>query len=367
MQIALTKKLSDAMGLKNLPVVDEENPIFSWTANWIKVWDNRQSNDLLVLVNNATRFCVAIYQFRKKDLKNVPALLNAAISNTLLAIGYNPEMVREYMRIGGDIEFTKNKNRKAASWVTQAGLYTANHIDFKYNSVPKMFSDTVGASINYFIVSQTDDRNTIFTPHEKMSEELSSLTGKPAYKYRAFELTVTLDLEIYKAVRKIIVPADLEFEKLHKVLQEVFGWKNYHLYDFDIYARAGSHKRIARLVSFEDELGYDAEATLVTGHRLSEFLPMCERMLYTYDFGDNWKHDIELVRVIENYDMESPRLIDAAGKTPPEDVGGVPGYIDFLEILSDPKHPEFWHMKNWAGSWTMEIHPWEKHPRVIHI
>jgi len=36
------------------------------------------------------------------------------------------------------------------------------------------------------------------------------------YKYLAFELLVTLDLEVYKAVRRIIVPADLKFGGLHK-------------------------------------------------------------------------------------------------------------------------------------------------------
>ena len=62
--------------------------------------------------------------------------------------------------------------------------------------------------------------------------------------------------------------------------------------------------------------------------------------------------------------MESPYLLEASGKTPPEDVGGVPGYLDFLDIINDPKHPEYSHMKAWAGYWTQELQPWEKHPRV---
>ena len=71
MQIALTKKLSNAMELKP-PASDEAiNPLFMWTANWTKVWDNRKTEDMLVLVNNATRFTVAVYQVKRKDLKNV--------------------------------------------------------------------------------------------------------------------------------------------------------------------------------------------------------------------------------------------------------------------------------------------------------
>ena len=45
-----------------------------------------------------------------------------------------------------------------------------------------------------------------------MIDALCEVTGKQAYRYRAFELLVTLDLDIYKAVRKIIVPADIQFK-----------------------------------------------------------------------------------------------------------------------------------------------------------
>ena len=40
-----------------------------------------------------------------------------------------------------------------------------------------------------------------------------------------------------------------------------------------------------------------------------------------------------------------------AGKRacPPEDVGGIPGYDDFLAALRDPRHPEHGDMLEWAG------------------
>lgn len=106
MQIALTKKLSDTIGLK-LPAIDESiHPLFSWTANWTKVWENRRTEDMIVLVNNATRFTVAIYQVKRKDLKNLDVMMKTAISNTLLTMNVNPEIVNEYMRLAGEIELT---------------------------------------------------------------------------------------------------------------------------------------------------------------------------------------------------------------------------------------------------------------------
>ena len=365
MQIALTKKLADAMGINPPPAQEAENPLFSWTANWTKVWDNRSAEDMLVLVNNATRFAAALYQVKRKDLKNVAEMMRASISNTLLAMSLNPELVEEYMRLAGNVEFARNHNRQAAAWVTKAGLECAFHVGREYDGIAKMFSDTIGVSTNHYYVS--DPVNKVdFCPDQAMIKALTELTGKQPYKYRAFELLVTLDLEIYQVVRRIIVPADLEFARLHKVLQSAFGWENCHLYDFAFFGR-NKHKPVARIVPFEDDLEFDEDAILMAGHTLSEFLPEHQHMRYTYDLGDNWEHEIQLVRVIEEYDKESPYLLEAKGQTPPEDVGGIGGFINFREIMLNPGHPEYKAMREWAKYWTVELYEWQSRPGVIRV
>jgi len=293
---------------------------------------------MLVLVNNATRFTVAVYQVKRNDLKKAEGIMKAAISNTLLSKNLNPELVGEYMRLAGDVDLAQNRGRQTAAWVTKAGLECAFHVGNEYNGIARMFSDTVGASANYTPVNCSSGAKEGFYPYNAMIKALTELTGMQAVKYRAFELQVTLDLEAYKAVRRIVVPAELKFSQLHKVLQAVFGWKNYHLYDFAIF---GSNKRkpVARMVPFEDCLEYDKDSILMESHTLSEFLPEHKHMLYTYDMGDNWEHEIQLIRVIEEHDKESPYLLEASGQTPPEDVGGVGGFLNFREIMLNPCHP----------------------------
>jgi len=44
-----------------------------------------------------------------------------------------------------------------------------------------------------------------------------------------------------------------------------------------------------------------------------------------------------------------PKLTDVAGTCPPEDVGGAPGYEEFLKAMADPKHPEHNELKEWYG------------------
>lgn len=365
MQIALTKKLSNAMGVDCPTVHRVADPLFTWTANWTTVWDNRRAEDMLVLVNNATRFTVAIYQVKRKDLKNVAEMMRTAISNTLLSLNLSSELVDEYLRLAGEVEFIQNHSRQAAAWVSRAGLDCAHYVGREYNGIAKMCSDTVAVPVNYWSVSSSGKSGEGFYPYEAMRNALSQLTGKQTYKYRAFELMVTLDLELYKAVRRIIVPADIGFAGLHKVLQSVFDWRNYHLYDF-VVLDPGNHGQVARLVPYEEDLEYDEGAILLAGHVLSEFFPEHKKMIYTYDMGDNWEHEVQLVRVIEEHDKESPYLLEARGQTPPEDVGGVGGFMDFCEIIQNPKHPEYRETREWANYWTMDLGDWKARPRVIH-
>ncbi|MDD3867950.1 MAG: plasmid pRiA4b ORF-3 family protein [Eubacteriales bacterium] len=364
MQIALTKKLTDALGAKLTTDAEQTDPLFTWIANWTRVWDNRRSEDMLVLVNRATRFTVAIYQVKRKDLVNIKEKIWDAIVNTLLAMNLNPELVNEYMQMAGDLEFVRNTSRQAAAWVTRAGLDCAFHVGREYNGVKKMYCDTVGVSANDRIVGSAGNSNDGVYPHQAMTEALTKITGLQAYKCDAYELMVRLDLGVYQVKRRLIVPAQMRLTELHNVLQSVFGWSNSHLYDFTV-INDKTQNALVRLVPYEDDLAYDDRAVLLDEHRLAEYLSEHQSIVYTYDFGDNWEHVIQLDRVIQDHDGELPYLLEASGKTPPEDVGGVTGFADFRAIILNPEHPEYPEMKLWAGYWTPELSEWEKRPRVI--
>lgn len=364
MKIALTKKLADAIGVSVQPLSDDTDPLFTWTANWTNVWSNRKKEDMLVLVNSATLFRVAIYQVKKKDLKNISEIMKTAIYETLLAFNLNPEVVREYMQRAGEIEFNRNNSRKMAAWVTKAGLDSAFFVGREYNDTGSIFSVTAGAPANHTLVKAPGNPEDYHHPYEAMIKELTELTGKQAYKYRAFELKVTLDLDIYKAVRRIIVPADIKLKNLHKILQSIYNWRNCHLYDFRIPSRNDDDNMI-RIVPFEEDLEYDPNATLMKERILSDIFPEHNSMTYTYDFGDNWEHEIQLEGVIDEHNEESPYLLEASGQAPPEDVGGVGGFVYFHGIMKNQNHPEHHEMKEWAHGWKLELREWESSPRVI--
>ncbi len=132
MQISITKKLATAMSLKPSPPVDAINPLFCWTANWINTFRNRKE-DMIVMVNEATKFSVAIYGIKRSGLKKIEDKMKAAIKNTLLAMNLNHELVEQYLNMAGEITFASNHDRKMTAHVNSRGLDAANVVGRKIN------------------------------------------------------------------------------------------------------------------------------------------------------------------------------------------------------------------------------------------
>jgi hypothetical protein len=57
-------------------------------------------------------------------------------------------------------------------------------------------------------------------------------------------------------------------------------------------------------------------------------------MVWVYDFGDSWEHDVRLSSVEEYAEGEARQIVFVSGKRacPPEDCGGIWGYEDLLEL-----------------------------------
>ena len=72
------------------------------------------------------------------------------------------------------------------------------------------------------------------------------------------------------------------------------------------------------------------------------------RFIYTYDMGDGWEHEIRVEEISEG-SPEQVRCLEGARSCPPEDCGGPYGYERLLEIVFDPKHPEFQDRRDWLG------------------
>jgi Plasmid pRiA4b ORF-3-like protein len=140
--------------------------------------------------------------------------------------------------------------------------------------------------------------------------------------------------------RRVQLRADTRLDQLHEILQAALGWENYHLHAFSF----GEQEFGPR----DPELGLDFSDERRVA--LGELTDLGARFRYTYDYGDNWEHEI-LVEDLLDPDPEThyPILMAAKGACPPEDCGGTWGYADLKEILADPGHDEHQERLDWLG------------------
>jgi hypothetical protein len=198
-----------------------------------------------------------------------------------------------------------------------------------------------------------------YVPGDKEDEEAQGEPDEDAGNSsgQAFELLVSLDMHDFEVWRKITVPAGITFKQLHIVIQSSFNWLTYHMFDFCVFDNSDDGKPVALISDSGNDISeqFAEQMKIYTSKtKLAEFLPKYKRVLYTYDYGDDWRHLVELLSVIDDYGKDYPMCLDGKGDAPPEDVGGEPGYADFLEAINERTHPDHSDMIKWGKSQRFE-------------
>jgi hypothetical protein len=147
-------------------------------------------------------------------------------------------------------------------------------------------------------------------------------------------LKVTLSDVEPQVLRRFDVPLKIKLNRLHDVIQAAMGWTDSHLYEF----RAGGVGWAAP----DPDGYYDGPLPANKSSLLDVIEDVGTKTIhYIYDFGDNWHHVIKVEKIDDAIPGAAyPRLVRAIGACPPEDVGGFPGYADFVDAMADPKHEE---------------------------
>lgn len=157
-----------------------------------------------------------------------------------------------------------------------------------------------------------------------------------------YQLRVTL-MDIKPPIwRRIVVPGTISLAKLHNIIQTSMGWENYHIYLFTV-GRQRYGEGVREWAECDQKV-FNAKHVMlqdVAGRKGARFV-------YEYDMGDGWAHQV-VVEDIEEGIPSRVRCLDGARSCPPEDCGGPFGYEELLEIVFDPKHPEYEDRKAWLG------------------
>ena len=158
---------------------------------------------------------------------------------------------------------------------------------------------------------------------------------------RAYQLKITLNGTKPPIWRRVIVAGDTDLFDLHDIIQIAMGWEDSHMHQFTL-----GEKRYG-----SPDPEWDSGVIDEEGVRIDSLLKReKDSFVYEYDFGDGWKHQVVLEKIILEWpEKDLPKCTAGRRACPLEDIGGVWGYANFLEVIGNPSHPEYEDMLQWAG------------------
>jgi hypothetical protein len=151
----------------------------------------------------------------------------------------------------------------------------------------------------------------------------------------AHKLKIELQHSEPKIYRTVIVPEHFTFDELHTVIQCVMNWDNSHLYQFNLGA---AYRGVTIAIPDEEnDFGFlfgqkfetlDSSKEVISTY----FNGKNKKVTYIYDFGDDWIHIIS-VQKKPSEEVLRPQCIKGENAAPIEDIGGMYGFYELLEII----------------------------------
>lgn len=155
---------------------------------------------------------------------------------------------------------------------------------------------------------------------------------------------VRLDLDGAKPPiwRRLRLASDLTLDEVHEIVQVAMGWTGTHLHDFKMGPDLKDFQMMPFLTAYDIDVEGETQGIPEANVRLDQVLAEPgHRLFYEYDFGDGWDHTLKLEKV-EPWAKDAPDAACVAGRRacPPEDIGGIHGYEQFLDALARRGDPD---------------------------
>ncbi len=198
-----------------------------------------------------------------------------------------------------------------------------------------------------FAALSADDQPAPATRGRKRASKRGKVSGatrtesSPAGPDAVYQLKISLRGARPPIWRRLRVPAYVTLAQLHEVIQVAFGWDDSHLHAFYSPGNLLRFGAPGMLDDAEDE----------NGVRLFEIAPDARaKFAYTYDFGDDWEHQILVEDIQESVGSEPithAECVTGRRAAPVDDSGGIWGWEAICEAVADPSHPDHEDRVEW--------------------
>jgi len=204
----------------------------------------------------------------------------------------------------------------------------------------------------------TESNDPVLSRHilAKVNEFVLALRASPEQEKRerfppgpldaVYQFKLTLRDSTPPIWRRVQLAGKSTLAKLHRTIQVVMKWDDMHLHEFE--TPGGILYGVPDPVEDRD---YGVKVHSDQRVKLYQlFNAEGQQIDYHYDFGDGWEIEVVLEKILPVEEgRRYPFCVDGERAAPPEDVGGILGYEEFLKALYNPFHPEHTTYKEWFG------------------
>ncbi len=317
MFIGLTQKLATYAKIDVITSAPLD-PLFSWHANLIMV-NGKKS---IIALHDRTRVPMLFYNVKVKDMKNLNALILDGIKTVFSALGINQSLVNQYLSESGPCEFVKTSSRSILSSMSLMTDYAQNLDFYLYEDQLLQVSFSKELSEMMFKVDHPYDIvlerfYQVFANYAKV-DSLKAIRSADSIK--AYQLLIKIKKEEGVVWRRVVVPANINFEQFHNVIQSAFGWLKYNEYAFIVFHKG----EIVSLIT-DEGIHHPKDPNANYFHLidyktpLKEYVELFEEMEYIYDYILDWRHQIILEKIIPDYYENYPTCLSGYGTTPEDE------------------------------------------------
>lgn len=184
-----------------------------------------------------------------------------------------------------------------------------------------------------------------------------------------YEFEVSLIGVTPRIWRRFQIRRNCTFHELHDTIQKACGWLDYHLYEFRECTGDEPYERGEWIACspFMEPWEPDEVIPSATQIRLDDHFPTGRdvKAIYVYDFGDNWRHLVEMKQVVQLQGTRRRHMLGGERAFPPEDCGSLTGYEECVRAASMPRaevcrmedsavRDDLLQLKEWLGDWEPE-------------
>jgi hypothetical protein len=217
--------------------------------------------------------------------------------------------------------------------------------DFRFWAPKEATREQIDQIIGRIIANRKQNRAASAAMRPKVTKQPVSLADSQVYR---FKISLNgFQPQIWRQIETL----DVELSEFHEILLHAMGWGGHHLHQFTIDDEDYGNSELC-----------DSDPGTVQnyeGLRISELVETHGEkfaMTWLYDFGDGWEHKVALQKITPLCGDTNayPRCIGGAHACPPDDVGGVWGFSDFLQSINDPTDSEHEMYREWAGEYDFD-------------